>query len=233
MASSETLQKAQKVQKVDKFLAVIAGASIAVAVAGTAVGFYANSQTEEYLASALAWEGEAKNCKALLAVMKGRLDDAERRIAEARKGLTKKERQILAEHEVGKANTVSRRANSWMNVKTPNGRPNYWKGQLGIDKHGHAVWEAPEYSLRAGALTLRSFYKKHGIKTVRGIVERYSTKNHDEYAEFLAKRLGVGENEEIDVIRRIPELLRYMSEFETGRPVPPRMLATLDILGKI
>ena len=216
-----------------RLLALLAGASIAVACGGVYVGQKAVAQTEAYMAEALCWKGQADQARASLAVLKGRLDDAERRLAEARRGLTKKERQILAEHEVGKANTVSRRANSWMNVKTPNGRPNYWKGQRGIDKHGHAVWEAPEYSLRAGALTLRSFYKKHGIKTVRGIVERYSTKNHDEYAEFLAKRLGVGENEEIDVIRRIPELLRYMSEFETGRPVPPRMLATLDILGKI
>lgn len=229
MASSDS----QKGKKVDKALAAIAGVSIAVAMAGTAVGFCANAQTEEYLASALAWKRQADEFKARLSVARGQLADAERRIAEAQKGLTKEQRRILAEHQVGKAGTVSRKACSWMNVKTPNGKPNYWKGQRGIDSQGHAIWEAPEYSLRAGALTLRSYYKRHGIKTVRGIVKRYSTSNHEEYADYVATRLGVSPDDEIDVIRRIPELLRYMAEFETGRPVPPRMLATLDILGKI
>ncbi len=216
-----------------KLVVLLVGASLAVACGGVHVGRKAVAQTESYLQETLRWKGQAEQAKASLSVMKGRLAEAERRVAEARKGLTRRERQILAEHQVGKANTVSRRANSWMNVKTPNGRSNYWKGQLGIDEHGHAVWEAPEYSLRAGALTLRSYYQRHGIKTVRGIVERYSTKNHKEYAEYVATRMKVDPDQEIDVIRRIPELLRYMAEFETGKPVPARMLATLDILGKI
>ena len=221
----------EKAPKADRVLSVIAGVSIAVAIAGTVVGFCASAQTEEYLASALAWKGEADEAKAHLAVMKGRLDDAERRLSEARKGLTKKERQILAEHEVGRPGTVSRRASSWLNVKAPSDR--YWKGQCGRDKHGHAIWKAPEYSLRAGALVLRSYYLRHGIRTVRGIVERFSTCNHDEYAAFLAKRLGVKEDEEINVIRRLPELIRAMAQFETGRPVPESKVATLDILASI
>lgn len=224
----------------DKLLVVVAAASIIVGAIAVYVGNKACNRAEAYMQAALdykdeadAYKGEADAFKARLSVAKGQLADAERRIAEARKGLTKRERQILAEHEVGKPGTVSRKANSWMNVKTPNGKPNYWKGQRGIDKQGHCIWEAPEYSLRAGALTLRSYYKRHGIKTVRGIVERYSTSNHEEYADYVATRLGVSPDDEIDVIRRIPELLRYMAEFETGRPVPARMLATLDILGKI
>lgn len=227
MASSDS----QKGKRVDKALAAIAGVSIAVAMAGTAVGFCANAQTEEYLASALAWERQAEDFEARLAVARGQLADAEKRIAEARKGLSQRERQILAEHEVGRPGTVSRRASSWLNVKAPH--DHYWKGQTGRDKHGHAVWKAPEYSLRAGALVLRSYYLRHGIKTVRGIVERFSTCNHDEYAAFLAKRLGVKEDEEINVIRRLPELIRAMAQFETGRPVPESKVATLDILASI
>ena len=180
---------------------------------------------------ALAFKAQAENARASLAVMKGHLADAERRIAEARKGLTRQERQILAEHQVGRPGTVSRRASSWLNVKAPSDR--YWKGQCGRDKQGHAIWKAPEYSLRAGALVLRSYYLRHGIRSVRGIVERFSTCNHDEYAAFLAKRLGVKEDEEINVIRRLPELIAGMAAFETGRAVPARFLATLDVLGKI
>jgi len=202
-----------------------------VACGGVFVGHKAVSQCERYCADALAYRAQAEDFKARLAVAKGQIADAEKRIAEARKGLSQRERQILAEHEVGRPGTVSRRASSWLNVKAPH--DHYWKGQTGRDRHGHAVWKAPEYSLRAGALVLRSYYLRHGIKTVRGIVERFSTCNHDEYAAFLAKRLGVKEDEEINVIRRLPELIRAMAQFETGRPVPESKVATLDILASI
>ena len=203
------------------------------AVGGVVVGNRAMQSAEAFKGRALAWHDRAQELQRRLDASQNIRAELEAKLKENQKSLTKEQRRILAEHQVGKAGTVSRKACSWMNVKTPNGKPNYWKGQRGIDSQGHAIWEAPEYSLRAGALTLRSYYKRHGIKTVRGIVERYSTSNHKDYADYVAKRLGVSPDDEIDVIRRIPELLRYMSEFETGRPVPPRMLATLDILGKI
>ena len=210
--------------------AILASAVAALAIAVGAVGAWTAHRAIESLelaqADALAWKAKAGDLKGQVAVARGQLADAERRIASLHKSLP-------ADRLAGRAGTVSRRANSWMNVKTPNKRPNYWKGQCGIDSQGHAVWEAPEYSLRAGALTLRSYYKRHGIKTVRGIVERYSTKNHKEYADYVASRMKVDPDEEIDVIRRMPELIRYMAQFETGRPVPPHMLATLDVLSKI
>ena len=212
-------------------LAILAGASICVACGGVFVGHKAVSSAQRYMRDALAYRAQAEDFKGRLAIAKGQLADAETRIAEAQRGLTKEQKRILAEQQAGRAGTLSRAANSWLNVKAPS--PNYWKGQCGLDHHKHAIWKAPEYSLRAGALVLRSYYLRHGIKTVRGIVERFSTCNHDEYAAFLAKRLGVGENEEIDVIRRMPDLIRHMARFETGRAVPDKMLATLDILGKI
>jgi len=214
-----------------KMLLLLAGASICVACGGVFVGHKAVSQTEGYMKAALAWKAEADDSKARLAVMKGRLDDAERRIAEVRKGLTKKERQILAEHEVGRPGTVSRRASSWLNVKAPT--DHYWKGQCGRDRQGHAIWKAPEYSLRAGALVLRSYYLRHGISTIEGIVKRFSTCNHDEYISYLCKHLDLKPDEKFNIIQRIPELIRHMSAFETGRQVPDSKIATLDILASI
>ena len=210
--------------KGDKLLVGVAVLAIAAGAAGAGTAYRALESIDMMQRHALAWRDKAKDLEGQVSVAKGRLADAERRIAEARKGV---------QPRAGRPGTVSYKANSWMNVKTPNGKPNYWKGQKGIDRQGHAVWEAPEYSLRAGALTLRSYFRRHGIKTVRGIVERYSTSNHKEYADYVAKRMKVDPDEEIDVIRRIPDLIKYMAEFETGRPVPPHMLATLDILGKI
>jgi len=211
-----------------RFLATsVACLAVLTGAAGAWTAHRAIDRLEFYQNESLAWMDKVKERDGKISVLRGQLADAERRIADMRK------KSPAGQPRAGRPGTLSYKANSWMNVKTPNGKPNYWKGQCGLDARGHAVWEAPEYSLRAGALTLRSFYKRHGIKTVRGIVERYSTKNHKEYAEYVAKRMKVDPDEEIDVIRRMPELIRYMSQFETGRPVPPHMLATLDILSKI
>jgi hypothetical protein len=211
--------------KRDVLLASIAALAVTAGASGAWTAHRALDRIVFFQNEAVKLHKEAKTLKAHLSVARGQLADAERRIAEMRG----KPPAVRA----GRPGTLSFKANSWMNVKTPNKSARYWKGQAGLDEHGHAIWEAPEYSLRAGALTLRSYYVKHGIKTVRGIVERYSTKNHKEYAEYVAKRMGVSPDEEIDVIRRMPELLRWMAQFETGKPVPERMLCTLDILSKI
>lgn len=195
------------------------------------MGHKAVSSAQRYMQDALAYRVQAEDLKGRLAIAKGQLADAEKRIAEARKGLSKEERRVLAEHQVGKANTVSRRARSWLNVKAPSDR--YWKGQCGRDKQGHAIWEAPEYSLRAGALVLRSYYLRHGISTIEGIVKRFSTCNHEEYISYLCRHLGLKPDEKFNIIQRIPELIRHMSAFETGRQVPESKIATLDILASI
>ena len=202
-----------------------------VACGGVIVGHKAVSSAQRYMQDALAFKAQAEDLKGRLAVAKGQLADAERRVAEARKGLTKRERQILAEQEVGRAGTLSRKANSWLNVKAPT--DSYWKGQVGRDRHGHAIWKAPEYSLRAGALVLRSYYQRHNICTVEGIVKRFSTNNHEEYISYLCRHLGLKPNEKFNIIQRIPELIRHMSAFETGRQVPESKIATLDILASI
>ena len=203
-------------------LALLAGTSICVACGGVFVGHKAVSQCERYCADALAYRAQAEDFKGRLAIAKGQLADAEKRIAEARAG--------RPAPQVGTPGTLSRAAVNYVNVKTPNGRPNYWKGQCGIDRHGHAIFKSPEWSLRAGAIVLRNYARRHNIHTVRGIVERFSTCNHDEYAAFLAKRLGVGEDERIDIVKRMPELLPAMVRFETGRAVAPEHVAILDFL---
>ena len=213
-------------------LALLAGASICVACGGVFVGHKAVSQCERYCADALAYRAQAEDFKGRLAVAKGQLADAERRIAEAQKGLTKRERQILAESLAGRPGTVSRRNGSWFNVKKLSGGRK-WRGEIGIDEQKHVIFSAPEYSVRAGALTLRSYYMVHKLDTIEKIVKRYSTSNHDEYISYLCAKMKLKPDESFDVIRRLPELLKGIAYFETGKPIPDKMLATLDILGKI
>ena len=138
----------------------------------------------------------------------------------------------MQRQSVGADGTLSRKAGNYLNVKC-NNKPDYWLGQCGIDAHGHAVFRSPEWSLRAGSLVLRSYYQRHGIKTVRGIVERFSTNNHAEYTKYLCDRLKLEPDEEFDVMRRMPELLRHMVKFESAAPVKPEHIHLLDVMSSL
>ncbi len=132
---------------------------------------------------------------------------------------------------VGADGTLSRKAGNYLNVKAPS--DSYWLGQKGRDAHGHAVFKSPEWSLRAGTLVLRSYYQRHGIKTIRGIVERFSTNNHAEYTKYLCDRLKLDPDEEFNVMRRMPELVRHMVRFESGSDVRPAHIHMLDVLSSL
>lgn len=227
MASSDS----QKGKRIDKALAAIAGVSIAVAMAGTAVGFCANAQTEEYLASALAWERQAEDFKTRLSIAKGQLADAEKRIAEARKGLTRDERLILAACQAGKPGTLAFKNNNPCNVKRlPNGQK--WRGEVGYDSQKHVRFSSIHYGLRAFVLTMRSYQYRHGIKTLDALIDRYCGGNAD-YVAFLSRRLGLKPDEKFKIVPRIPELARWMSVYESGKELDKSLIAPLDILASI
>ena len=137
----------------------------------------------------------------------------------------------VQKQSVGAEGTLSRKAGNYLNVKAPS--DSYWLGQCGRDSHGHAVFKSPEWSLRAGTLVLRSYYQRHNIKTVRGIVERFSTNNHAEYTKYLCDRLKLDPDEEFNVMRRMPELVRHMVRFESGSDVRPAHIHMLDVLSSI
>ena len=201
-------------------LALLVASSMLTAIGGVVVGHRAVQSAEMFRAEALAWRGKAQDLQRRLEASQGIRAELE----------AKRKAKPAPAPAVGRAGTLSRAASNYVNVKTPNGRPDYWNGQCGIDRHGHAVFKSPEWSLRAGAIVLRNYARRHNIHTIRGIVERFSTCNHDEYAAFLAKRLGVGENERIDVVKMMPVLLPAMVKFETGRAVLPEHVAILDFL---
>ena len=117
-----------------------------------------------------------------------------------------------------------------LNVKFREDDP--WEGQVGYDEFGHAVFDEWEYGIRAAALVLRSYAVIHEIDTVEGIVKRFAEGNQESYIDFLCDRLGVSPADSIDVIARMPELLRAMSRFESGMDLPDRYFAPYDILTK-
>lgn len=112
--------------------------------------------------------------------------------------------------------TLALKNRNYLNLKTlSNGER--WKGQIGEDPFGHAIFESPAWSIRAGAITLRTYERKHGIKTVTDLVHRFAEGNRPAYIKHLCRELGVKPDQKISLTKRLPELLKAMVYFETGQ----------------
>ena len=195
--------------------------SMAVACGGVYVANKAADRLQARQTECLELREKLRRSEAEVDLLRGLLKEAQA-----------KAKAPVQRQAVGAEGTLSRKAGNYLNVKC-NNRPDYWLGQCGIDAHGHAVFVSPEWSLRAGTLVLRSYYQRHGIKTVRGIVERFSTCNHAEYTKYLCDRLKLDPDEEFNVMRRMPELVRHMVRFESGSGVKPEHIHLLDVLSSI
>lgn len=110
-----------------------------------------------------------------------------------------------------------------LNIVALSGK-NAWFGQIGKDETNHAVFKTFEHGIRAGFLVLKKYYEERSIDTPSKIVARFCEGNRESYAAHIGKSLGLGVNEKFDVIKRMPELLKSMIEFENGfQPFPERM----------
>ncbi len=129
-----------------------------------------------------------------------------------------------------KHDTLSNANNNLLNVKACGYD---WKGGVGKDKHDHVKFVSYEYSIRAGAKTLFSYMTKHNIGTINGIVHRFSTNNHKAYAAYLSDHMNLGKDEKFNLIKRLPELLQYMSEFETGEKINRKYFVAYDLAAQV
>ena len=128
----------------------------------------------------------------------------------------------------GKEGTIARRFNNPCNVKrSVNGAK--WKGQIGYDSQGHIHFVSVYHGIRAAAITLRSYYTRHNIKTISGIIDRFCGGNPG-YVKFLCSEMNLKPDQEFNVIDRIPELVWFMSQYESGRRLPGDCLVTLDLV---
>ena len=190
-----------------KLLAGVAVLAIAVGAAGAWTAHRAIQSVEFFQSEALKWKGEA---------------DALRAELEAR--------PVLAECPAGKYGTLALANKNPLNIKHLGKQK--WLGEIGRDHLGHVRFSSIHYGIRAGVLTLRSYQTKHGVKTLNALIDRFCGGNAD-YVRFLSKRLNLAPDEEFAIIPRIPELVLWMSAYESGRRVDPKIIASLDILKKI
>lgn len=190
-----------------KLLAGVAVLAIGVGTAGAWTAHRAIDRIGFYQEEALKWKGEADALKAELEA-----------------------RPVLAECPAGRYGTLAYKNCNPMNVKHLGKQK--WLGEIGRDYLGHVKFSSIHYGIRAGVLTLRSYQTRHGIKTLDGIIDRFCGGNPD-YVAFLSRKLGLRHDEEFKIIPRIPELVLWMSAYESGRRVDPKIIASLDILKKI
>ncbi|MBU8545806.1 MULTISPECIES: structural protein [Roseomonadaceae] len=95
---------------------------------------------------------------------------------------------------------------------------NKWQGQVGIEpapRHGgrarFAVFESHEYGIRALAMLLTTYQDRHGLRSVRGIINRWAPPKENDtgaYVRGVAAALGVDPDAVIDLQR-----------YETMRPM--------------
>lgn len=124
------------------------------------------------------------------------------------------ELRIMSAIENSKVDTLAVRNNNPLNIKaikTP------WKGQIGTDRHGHAVFDDPAHGIRAAANVLINYYLRHGLDTLNGVVGRFCTGNREQYVAYLSRRLGLRPDESFNILDRLPELLQAMARFESGK----------------
>jgi hypothetical protein len=103
-----------------------------------------------------------------------------------------------------------------------------WQG-MAADQSGDPrfiVFDAPEWGIRAIVRVLRTYYDKHGLRTVKGIINRWAppVENDTEaYYVTVAKKLGADPGEQIDIddLDTLRTLVKAIIRHENGRGPEP------------
>lgn len=93
-----------------------------------------------------------------------------------------------------------------------------WQGKTGNDGE-YEIFESPHYGIRALAKTLQTYLYKHGLETVREIINRWAppTENPtNRYVEFVSKKLNVDPDKPLPLRQYIIPLTIAIIEFENG-----------------
>jgi hypothetical protein len=99
-----------------------------------------------------------------------------------------------------------------------------WEG-LAADQSGDSrfcVFTAPEFGIRALAVNLIHYYKTHGLKTVRGMINRWAPPVENDtgaYVHAVAHQVGVDPDDIIDPTNPavLSGLVRGIIQHENGR----------------
>ncbi|MBE0507783.1 MAG: structural protein [Marinospirillum sp.] len=119
-----------------------------------------------------------------------------------------------------------------MSTKKPRGIRNNNPGNI---KHDGTQWQgldnpasdgvfnrfiSPEYGIRAVARILNTYQTRHGLNTVRGIINRYAPpveNQTDSYVMHVSGVLGVGADYPINVNDHMMQLIKVIILHENGQ----------------
>ncbi len=89
-----------------------------------------------------------------------------------------------------------------------------WRGRVGDDGR-FVIFDTPENGIRALARTLKTYHKKYGLTTVRGIINRWAPaveNDTNSYIEHVAGSLGVlpdSSLSESQIMAIVPVIIRH------------------------
>ena len=114
-----------------------------------------------------------------------------------------------------------------------------WKGQIGQDTRGHAIFSSSEWGIRAGIILLRTYWFKHRLRTIAAILSRWApstdtigsipgapANSPKEYSEFVADRVGIKPTQQLSLfcddgrlcnVRQLKDLFEAMAAYEIGK----------------
>lgn len=110
---------------------------------------------------------------------------------------------------------------------------NRWQGQLGKEPGPHgrfAVFVSHEYGIRALASLLATYQDRHGLRTIRGIINRWAPASENvtsAYVVAVCEHMGVGPDDPIDVheFAHLRPLVEAIITHELGgNPYPPEVI---------
>ena len=81
-------------------------------------------------------------------------------------------------------------------------------------------FDDPVYGIRALAKVLHSYYYRHGLTTVREMIDRWAPpieNDTESYIQSVAKRLGVRTNESLSFDYHLPRMVHAIIKHENGQ----------------
>ncbi|VVS90782.1 structural protein [Desulfoluna spongiiphila] len=92
------------------------------------------------------------------------------------------------------------------------------------------LFKTPEYGIRAMARVLTNYQRRHGIKTVRGIITRWAPPKENDtaaYVDHVAQVVGVDPDQPLVVTEVLPRLIPVIIKHENGQmPYSDDQIAT-------
>lgn len=99
--------------------------------------------------------------------------------------------------------TRGERNNNPGNIRESDGDGTHWKGERATDDDkSFEEFDTPEDGIRALAKVLLNYQRKHGLRTVSAIINRWAPTNENDtlaYVDAVAKSIGVLTLAELDL----------------------------------